>query len=173
VAEEANDRSVERLKELLDYVGQVIKLDERPAFKLSEYRLGNGQTFLFHEHELHAVPGITHDLTDEDGAVWLCAERLKRNDPPKPSENLAPWLDLSPDPDRTPLPPGPSPEDSFKTGIRGTRCFRAGPRRRLRRIPIGRRKGAVRRTPSSGRQARNREGSRAIPFAFVAALVRR
>jgi len=104
VAEEANDVSVERLKELLDYVGQVIKLDERPAFKLSEYRLGNGQTFLFHEHEVHAVPGITHDLTDEDGAVWLCAERLKRNDPPKPTETLAPWLDLSPDPERTPLP---------------------------------------------------------------------
>jgi hypothetical protein len=37
---DAEDVSVERLKELLDYVGQVIKLDERPAFKLSEYRLG-------------------------------------------------------------------------------------------------------------------------------------
>jgi hypothetical protein len=104
VADEAADVSVERLKELLEYVEQVIKLDERPAFKLLEYRLGNGQTFLFHEHELHALPGITHDLTDEDGAVWLCAERLKRNDPPKPSETLAPWLDLSSDPDRTPLP---------------------------------------------------------------------
>ena len=47
VAEEANDLSVERLKELLDYVGQVIKLDERPAFRLSEYRLGNGQPSCF------------------------------------------------------------------------------------------------------------------------------
>ncbi len=99
----AEDASVKRLNELLDYVGQVIKLDERPAFKLSEYRLGNGQTFVFHQHELHALPGVKHDLTDEDGAVWLCAERLKRNDPPTPSDTLAPWLDLSPDPDRTPL----------------------------------------------------------------------
>jgi hypothetical protein len=100
---DAEDASVKRLKELLDYVEQVIKLDERPAFKLSEYRLGNGQTFVFHEHELRSLPGITHNLTDEDGPVWLCAERLKRNDPPRPSDTLAPWLDLSPDPDRTPL----------------------------------------------------------------------
>jgi hypothetical protein len=99
---DAEDVSVKRLKELLDYVGQVIKLDERPAFKLSEYRLANGQTFVFHQHELHALPGITHDLTDDDGAVWLCVERLKRNDPPKPSDTLAPWLELSTDPERTP-----------------------------------------------------------------------
>jgi hypothetical protein len=104
VAGEANDVSVDRLVELLDYVGQVIRLDERPAFRLSEYRLGNGQTFIFHQHELHSLPGITHDLVDEDGAVWLCAERLKRNNPPPPSETLAPWLDLTPDPERTPQP---------------------------------------------------------------------
>lgn len=95
--------SSERLTELLDYVGQVIKLDERPTFRLSEYRLSNGQTFIFHEHEFHALPGITHDLTDDDGAIWLCVERLKRKDPPVPPSGLAPWIDLSPDPDRTPV----------------------------------------------------------------------
>jgi very-short-patch-repair endonuclease/transcription elongation GreA/GreB family factor len=100
----AQEVPAERLVELLDYVGQVIRLDERPAFRLSEYRLGNGQTFIFHQHELHSLPGITHDIIDEDGAVWLCAERLKRNDPPPPSETLAPWLELTPDPDRTPQP---------------------------------------------------------------------
>lgn len=99
----AEDVSGKRLKELLDYVEQVIKLDERPVFKLSEYRLGSGQTFVFHQHEFHSLPGITHDLTDDDGPVWLSAERLKRTDPPKPSDALAPWLELSPDPERTPL----------------------------------------------------------------------
>ncbi|QDP27338.1 AAA domain-containing protein [Bradyrhizobium cosmicum] len=98
------DLPAERLVELLDYVGQVIKLDERPACKLSEHRLANGQSFIFHQHELHSLPGITHDLVDDDGAVWLCAERLKRNDPPPPSETLAPWLELTPDPDSTPQP---------------------------------------------------------------------
>lgn len=99
-----DDVPAERLLELLDYVGQVIRLDERPAFRLSEHRLANGQSFIFHQHELHSLPGITHDLVDEDGAVWLCAERLKRNDPPPPSETLAPWLELTPDPDSTPHP---------------------------------------------------------------------
>lgn len=67
----ADETTAERLTELLDYVGQVIKLDERPTFRLSEYRLANGQTFTFHEHEFHALPGITHDLIDDDGAIWL------------------------------------------------------------------------------------------------------
>lgn len=97
------DTPAERLTELLDYVGQVIKLDERPTFRLSEYRLANGQTFAFHEHEFHALPGITHDLTDDDGAIWLSAERLKRNDPPPPADDLASWIELSPDPDKTPV----------------------------------------------------------------------
>jgi len=99
----ADETTAERLTELLDYVGQVIKLDERPTFRLSEYRLANGQTFTFHEHEFHALPGITHDLTDDDGAIWLSAERLKRNDPPAPPDGVAPWIELSPDPDRAPV----------------------------------------------------------------------
>lgn len=98
-----DETPVERLTELLDYVGQVIKLDERPTFRLSEYRLANGQTFTFHEHEFHSLPGITHDLTDDDGAIWLSAERLKRNDPPAPPDGLAPWIELSPDPEKTPV----------------------------------------------------------------------
>jgi len=98
-----DETPVERLTELLDYVGQVIKLDERATFRLSEYRLANGQTFTFHEHEFHALPGITHDLTDDDGAIWLSAERLKRNDPPPPLDGLSPWVELSPDPDKAPV----------------------------------------------------------------------
>jgi hypothetical protein len=99
----ADDTPVVRLTELLDYVAQVIRLDERPTFRLSEYRLANGQTFTFHEHEFHALPGITHDLTDDDGAIWLSAERLRRNDPPVPPEGLVRWVELSPDPDKTPV----------------------------------------------------------------------
>jgi hypothetical protein len=98
-----DETPVERLTELLDYVAQVIKLDERPTFRLSEYRLANGQTYTFHEHEFHSLPGITHDLTDDDGAIWLSAERLKRNDPPAPPDGLAPWIELSPDPEKTPV----------------------------------------------------------------------
>src|SRR5262249_14140367 len=63
----AGSAAAERLKELLGYVEEVIKLDERPVFRLNEYRLPTGQAFVFHQHEFHALPGITHNLTDEDG----------------------------------------------------------------------------------------------------------
>lgn len=98
-----DETPIERLTELLDYVAQVIKLDEQATFGLAENRLANGQTFVFHQHEFHALPGIAHDLADDDGAIWLCAERLKREDPPAPASRLAPWIDLSADPDRAPI----------------------------------------------------------------------
>jgi very-short-patch-repair endonuclease len=98
-----NETTAERLTELLDYVEQVIKLDERPTFRLADYRLPSGQTFAFHEHQFHALPGITHNLTDDDGAIWLSIERLKRNDPPPPPDSLTAWIELSPDPDKAPV----------------------------------------------------------------------
>ena len=39
----SSDGAAARLHELLGYVEQVVKLDERPVFKLAEYRLANGQ----------------------------------------------------------------------------------------------------------------------------------
>lgn len=96
------DSAASRLHELLDYVEQVVKLGEHPAFKLAEYRLANGQTYQFHQHEFHAMPGVKHDQIDDDGPIWLTMERLKRRNPPKVPEELVAWLDVSPDPERTP-----------------------------------------------------------------------
>jgi len=93
---------VERLQELLGYVEQVIRLDEHPAFRLGEFRLPTGQTFVFHQHEFHALPGITHDLADDDGPIWLTMQRVKRGEPPQPPNEIALWLNLSADPDKTP-----------------------------------------------------------------------
>ena len=92
-----------RLHELLGYVEQVVKLDEHPAFKLSEYRLANGQTYQFHQHEFHALPGVKHDQLDDDGPVWLTMERLKRRNPPAAPDSISSWLEVSPDPDHTPV----------------------------------------------------------------------
>jgi very-short-patch-repair endonuclease len=98
-----SDGAAARLHELLGYVEQVVKLDEHPAFKLAEYRLANGQVYQFHQHEFHALPGVKHDQTDDDGPVWLTMERLKRRNPPAPSATLSSWLDITPDPERTPV----------------------------------------------------------------------
>jgi hypothetical protein len=92
-----------RLHELLGYVEQVVKLDEHPAFKLAEYRLANGQTYQFHQHESHALPGVKHDQSDDDGPVWLTMERLKRRNPPAAPDTISAWLEVSPDPERTPV----------------------------------------------------------------------
>ena len=46
---------------------------------------------------------LTLDLSDDDGPVWLRLERLKRIDPPAPPESAAPWLGVSPDPEREPV----------------------------------------------------------------------
>src|SRR6267154_2069003 len=63
---------------------------------------GSTSTFVFHQHEFHAMPGIAHDLTDDDGPIWLTMQRLKRGEPPEPPKSIAPWLTLSPDPEKTP-----------------------------------------------------------------------
>jgi hypothetical protein len=93
---------VQRLTELLGYVEQVIKLDERPAFRLAEYRLATGQTFAFHQHDFHSLPGVAHDLTDDDGPIWLTMRRIKRGEPPDPPVGLVDWLNIPPDPDKEP-----------------------------------------------------------------------
>ena len=100
--ETAIDPAAARLHDLLGYVEQVVKLDEKVALRLGEHRLPTGQAFVLHQHELHALPGVRHDLVDEDGAVWLAVERLRRSDPPAPPKLLADWLEMGPDPERQP-----------------------------------------------------------------------
>src|SRR5215212_7811027 len=94
--------ATERLQRLLSYVEQVVRLDERPAFRLSEYTLPNGSPFVLHQHEVHNLPGVRHDLFDDEGPIWLSVERLRRGEPPVPPEELADWLEISPDPNRQP-----------------------------------------------------------------------
>ena len=99
----SDTKAAGRLHDLLGYVEQVVKLDERPATRLADHRLGNGRTYVFHEHEFHSLPGIAHDRIDDDGPVWLAIERLKRSDPPPPPAEVADWVDLHADPDTRPI----------------------------------------------------------------------
>ena len=54
------------------------------------------------EHELQNRVGIQHDVTDNDGAIWLRIEQLPRLDPPVPDKDIAAWLTVSRDPNRQP-----------------------------------------------------------------------
>jgi hypothetical protein len=93
----------ERLVSLLNYVEQVVRLDERSITRLEGHRLPNGQTFSVHQHELFSLPGFTHDTVDDDGPIWLKIERPRRGTPPSPPEEITDWVENSPDPDRKPV----------------------------------------------------------------------
>jgi hypothetical protein len=87
---------------LLDYVEQVVRLDERVAFRMSEYRLPDGIAFAVGKNDTQNLPGVRHDHRDEEGLVWLEVERLVRKEPPARTENIAEWIAVSADPARPP-----------------------------------------------------------------------
>jgi hypothetical protein len=49
--------AAKQLTSLLGYVEQVVRLDERHAMRLAQHRLPTGQTFILHQHDVHALPG--------------------------------------------------------------------------------------------------------------------
>ena len=87
---------------LLDYVEQVVRLDERVAFRLSEYRLPDGTTFAVAKSDTQNLPGIRHDHRDDEGPVWLEVERLARKEPPAPPADIVEWVIVPADPARLP-----------------------------------------------------------------------
>lgn len=92
-----------RLNGLLDYVEALVKLDERPATRLAQHRLADGTQFILHQHEVAGVPGITFDLADLDGPIWLQMERLQRTPPPQVDELCREWVDVPNDPTKAPM----------------------------------------------------------------------
>lgn len=94
--------AAQKLIGLLGYVEQVMRMDERVALRLAEHRLPNEQTLTLHQHELTALPCIRHDVIHDDGPVWLSVERPRRTAPPPLPEDIAAWLEISPDPGRAP-----------------------------------------------------------------------
>jgi very-short-patch-repair endonuclease len=87
-----------KLVDLLDYVEQVVRLDERVAFRLSEYRLPDGSNFAVHEGATRNLPGVHHDIREDEGSVWLEVERLARKEAPTPAFEIVDWTVLSADP---------------------------------------------------------------------------
>jgi very-short-patch-repair endonuclease len=92
----------QKLIGLLDYVEQVVRLDERVAFRLSEYRLPDGSTFVIARNDTPNLPGVRHDHRDDEGPVWLEVERLVRKEPPIPPEAIIEWLVVAADPAKSP-----------------------------------------------------------------------
>jgi hypothetical protein len=93
-----NEEICNRLKEILDYLNYLGRLNEKPVFKVDEYK----QLCLW-EHELKGRIGIQHNVTDkEGGTIWLRIERLKRISPPPLPKQIQEWLSVSNDPEINP-----------------------------------------------------------------------
>ena len=87
-----------KLIDLLDYVEQVVRLDERVAFRLDDYRLPDGTALTIRSTDLKGLPGVALDIRDGDAPAWLAVERLARIAPPPPPSVLLPWLTDAGDP---------------------------------------------------------------------------
>ncbi|MDX9963131.1 AAA domain-containing protein [Desulfobacter postgatei] len=84
----------DRLNDLLEYVHHVGMLNQRPIFRIDEYK-----QLVIWEHELKGRIGIQHNTADEDGVpIWVRVERLKRVPPPEIPEQLREWIVVSNEP---------------------------------------------------------------------------
>lgn len=86
---ETNDMLID----LINYVGELIKIGEKPVFSLKKYR-----QLLYREAELKNRIGITHDISTDEEQIWLKIERLQRRDPPPVPHILTEWLSVQRDP---------------------------------------------------------------------------
>jgi very-short-patch-repair endonuclease/transcription elongation GreA/GreB family factor len=91
-----------KLISLLDYVEQVVRLDERVVFRISEYRLPDGTSFTLAQGDSQNLPGVRHNTGDDEGPVWLEVERLTRGEPPRRPDLIAEWVSVSSDPAKLP-----------------------------------------------------------------------
>ncbi len=93
-----DSKIIDRLDELLEYVHHVGKLNQKPIFRIEEYKQLN-----IWEHELKGKIGIQHNIIDDDGvSIWLRIERLKRLAPPPIPEQIQEWVAVGNDPESNP-----------------------------------------------------------------------
>ncbi|MBT8763183.1 AAA family ATPase [Desulfohalobiaceae bacterium Ax17] len=91
-------KTIGRIDELLDYVHHLGKLNQKPIFRIEEYK-----QLCIWEHELRGKIGIQHNIVDDEGvSVWLRIERLKRLPPPRVPEQIKEWISIGNDPENSP-----------------------------------------------------------------------
>lgn len=96
--EKMDSKTNAKLDELLDYVRHVGRLNQKPVFRIEEYK----QLSIW-EHELKGKIGIQHNIVDDDGvSIWLRIERLKRLAPPPTFEQIKEWVAVGNDPESSP-----------------------------------------------------------------------
>ncbi len=96
--EKTDSKTIDRLYELLDYVHHVGRLNQKPTFRIEEYK-----QLIIWEHALKGKIGIQHNIADNEGvSIWLRIERLKRLSPPPIPEQIQEWVAVGNDPESNP-----------------------------------------------------------------------
>jgi len=96
--EKMDSKTNVRLNDLLDYVHHVGRLNQKPMFRIEEYKQLN-----IWEHELKGKIGIQHNIVDDESvSIWLRIERLKRLAPPPIPERIQEWIAVGNDPENSP-----------------------------------------------------------------------
>ena len=82
--------------DLLNYIEQVEKLKNKPAFSVpSEF-------FVAYQHDLKSLPELQFNLQVDGDDVWLRLPRLQEIAPPELDEELKPWVTLPKNPETVP-----------------------------------------------------------------------
>ena len=61
------------------------------------------RNLVLHEVDLRDRIGIRHDLSDEDGPIFLKVDRLQRIDPPEPPPLAKEWITVGREPAKEPI----------------------------------------------------------------------
>lgn len=84
--------------QVIDYVRTLAELGDRPVWSLASYK-----NLVLHEADLRNRIGISHDLSDEDGPIYLKVDRLQRIDPPEPPSLAREWITVGREPTKEPV----------------------------------------------------------------------
>ncbi|WP_323012490.1 AAA domain-containing protein [Castellaniella sp.] len=82
--------------DLLDYIEQVEKLKNKPAFSVPT------DHFVAYQHDLQGLPELEFNLQADDDDIWLSLPRLQEISAPPLSEQLQPWVTLPKSPEKSP-----------------------------------------------------------------------
>jgi len=83
------------LNELLDYTYHLAQLNEKPVFQVEEFSQFRVHSSKF-SHANNTITGSS-DLQDN---IWLKIKRVSRTDPPKITDEIKNWIDVSNDPEQ-------------------------------------------------------------------------
>jgi very-short-patch-repair endonuclease len=87
-----------RVTQVIDYVRTLVELGDKPVWSLASYK-----NLVLHEIDLRNRIGIRHDLSDEDGPIFLKVDRLQRIDPPEPPPLAKEWMTVGREPTKEPV----------------------------------------------------------------------